>query len=196
MRIKVVVSRPTCHGNIDFQQRLPSWIWFVDVSYFHLPNLLLRPLILGFECRVSQQRLARPISFVSGLPARCLAGKQPGERTVRRCAEVIPNPHSDPSLRPARIKVRRALREQIHTADGRVAWNLLGNDRTHRKQRLVFAVQCVNQIPKSRVHFSASNGLTLNRERREIKLAFSHYFHAPLVGLQRLVMPFAYAFLT
>lgn len=153
MGVEVVVSGPGRHGHIDLQERLAGWVRFVDVSYAHLPNPVLRPLILGLEGSVSQERLARPVSCVSGLPARGLAGKQPSERAVGCCAEVVPNPHGERSLRAASVKMLRAFREQIHTTDGRVSWNVAGDDRTHRKERLALAVQCVNEIPKSLVHF-------------------------------------------
>jgi hypothetical protein len=164
MCIEVVEPRPGRHGHIDLQQRLAGWPWFVDISYAHLPNPGLRPFILGLEDSVGRQRIARPGLCVSGLPARYLAGDQPRERAVGRCAEVVTNPHSDPSLGTACVKVGRTLREQIDTTNRCVTWNLTGDDRRHRKERLVFGVQRVNQIPKCLVHCSVSNS-EVNRTR-------------------------------
>jgi hypothetical protein len=43
MGVEVVVSRSSCHGHVDLQERLADWVRFVDISYAHLPNPLLDP---------------------------------------------------------------------------------------------------------------------------------------------------------
>src|SRR5882724_9395862 len=109
MGVEVVVPCASRHGHVNLQERLAGWVRFMDVSYAHLPNLILGSLILGHEGRVGQQCLARSISFVGGLLTCCLAGQQPGERTIECSVEMVPNPDRDWSLRTTNIEMGRTI---------------------------------------------------------------------------------------